>query len=176
MEDQFDAILYLGPPSIFTKSQLSRALCADRGYMEMRLWRLSLAPPPPGAPFVPADRLKQYCAVPDGNVEIPDTAPDITNGLREIIGNAALGRVDDLNSSRFAPESRQRLTAFLKANRPRFLGPLGKLESLILLADSTVDGKRVRRYRAQFATGRRILWTVGLSPEGAIVSLDPQPE
>jgi hypothetical protein len=57
MEDQFDALLYLGPPSDITISQLPVALCADRGYMEMRLQRLTLAGLQPQV-----DRLKQYCA------------------------------------------------------------------------------------------------------------------
>jgi hypothetical protein len=56
MEDQFDAVLYLGPPSDMTMSQLSVALCADRTYMEMRLERMTLA----GMRRL-VDRLKDYC-------------------------------------------------------------------------------------------------------------------
>lgn len=55
MEDQFDALLYLGPPSSMTRSRLSPALCADSAYMEMRLSRMSLVKQP-------TDGLKQYCA------------------------------------------------------------------------------------------------------------------
>lgn len=40
----WDAVLYLGPPSSFTVSQLPPALCADRRYMEMRLRRLATTP------------------------------------------------------------------------------------------------------------------------------------
>jgi hypothetical protein len=72
IEHQFDAILYLGPPSSMTISRLSPALCADSRYMEMRLGRLVLVRPPPGAPFNPADQLRDYCAHPEGNKEIPD--------------------------------------------------------------------------------------------------------
>jgi hypothetical protein len=61
MEDQFDALLYLGSPASITMSRLSPALCADTAYMQMRLWRMSLAPFPAG-PANPVDRLKQYCA------------------------------------------------------------------------------------------------------------------
>jgi hypothetical protein len=61
MEDQFDAILYLGPPSSMTVSRLPPTLCSDQAYMEMRLRRLSLVPPPPRATFSPADQLKDYC-------------------------------------------------------------------------------------------------------------------
>jgi hypothetical protein len=58
MEDQFDALLYLGPPSAITRSRLPPALCADPAYMKMRLERLALVGGPPGE----AERLKQYCA------------------------------------------------------------------------------------------------------------------
>ncbi len=61
-EDQVDAILYLGPPSAMTRSKIAPAFCADRAYMEMRLGRLSLVAPPPGAPINPADQLRQDCA------------------------------------------------------------------------------------------------------------------
>jgi hypothetical protein len=66
MEDQADAILYLGPPSSMTMSKLSPALCSDPVYMKMRLGRLSLVSPPAGATFSPADQLKDYCAHPEG--------------------------------------------------------------------------------------------------------------
>jgi hypothetical protein len=58
MEDQFDAILYLGPPSSITIAQLPRALCADASYMAMRLHRLTLMPGGQGQ----IDTLKSYCA------------------------------------------------------------------------------------------------------------------
>jgi hypothetical protein len=60
MEDQFNAILYLGSPSSITIAPLARELCADPGYLEMRVARMSLLPFPPG-PNNPIDRLKQYC-------------------------------------------------------------------------------------------------------------------
>jgi hypothetical protein len=44
LEDQFDALLYLGPPSTITLSQLSKSKCADKGYMKMRLDRMALVP------------------------------------------------------------------------------------------------------------------------------------
>jgi hypothetical protein len=61
MEDQFDAVLYLGPPSAITFSRLSPARCADADYMATRLRRMALMPGPPGSQS-PVDRLKQYCA------------------------------------------------------------------------------------------------------------------
>ena len=42
MEDEFDALLYLGPPSKMTKSRFPAALCRDESYMKMRLGRLAL--------------------------------------------------------------------------------------------------------------------------------------
>ena len=41
-EEQFDAVLYLGPPSGMTRSLLSPSLCRDAAYMDMRRERLSL--------------------------------------------------------------------------------------------------------------------------------------
>src|SRR5205814_6390640 len=47
--DRFNAVLYLGPPGEMTLSKLSRALCDDHTYLEMRLARLALIPSPPSA-------------------------------------------------------------------------------------------------------------------------------
>lgn len=172
MEEQFDAILYFGPPSAMTFAQLSPTLCSDKTYIQMRLSRLAMVPPPPGAPITPADRLKEYCANPQGTA-IADREPKITELVRQIIRDAAQGKVDPAS---IAPESRERLTKFLQQNGPRFLGRAGALESLTLLAETNVDGRRVRSYRAVFATGQKIRWSVGLSAAGAIMSLDPRPE
>jgi hypothetical protein len=42
MEDQFDAILYLGPPSAITFARVSRSSCADTDYISMRTRRMTL--------------------------------------------------------------------------------------------------------------------------------------
>jgi len=160
MEEQFDAILYLGPPSAMTMAQLSPALCSGLPSSSL-------------APTAPAARLKEYCATLGGNTEIPDREPAITYLIREMIRDAAQGKVDP---ARIAPESRERLIPFLQDIGPRFLGPAGALESLTLLVDTHEGGKHVRRYRAVFANGPKIIWTVGLSSAGSIVSLDPRPE
>jgi hypothetical protein len=173
LEDQFDAILYLGPPSSMTMSKLSLALCSDRAYMEMRLRRLALIPPPPGATFSPAQQLKDYCAHPEGYTEIPDREPAITELMRKTLRDAAYGKVDP---DSIAPESRERLISFLQRDGPRYLGTAGELKSLALLMDTDSGGKHVRRYRTVFASGLRIIWTVGLSSAGTIESLDPRPE
>jgi len=49
MQEQFDALLYLGPKSEITYAELQRSLCADPDYVEMRANRLS-AMRPLGAP------------------------------------------------------------------------------------------------------------------------------
>jgi hypothetical protein len=45
LEDEFDAMLYLGPASSMTISHLPASLCADRDYMKMRLARMALDVP-----------------------------------------------------------------------------------------------------------------------------------
>jgi hypothetical protein len=57
-EEQFDALLYLGPPSVATSPEpFSTALCAEPGYVDMRLRRLALAHLPPSE----TERLKKLC-------------------------------------------------------------------------------------------------------------------
>lgn len=58
MEDQFDAVLHLGPSAATTTAALYYPdMCVDRAYLEERLRRLTLGGPPGSA-----DRLRQYCA------------------------------------------------------------------------------------------------------------------
>jgi hypothetical protein len=61
MEDQFDAVLYLGDPAAITMSQMSPARCTDAAYMQMRLQRLALMPAPLAK--IQGDRVKADCAV-----------------------------------------------------------------------------------------------------------------
>jgi hypothetical protein len=60
MEDQFDAVLYLGPVSSITQSLLSPSLCADAEYRKMRLARMALEPAGPAAGNI--DIFKKECA------------------------------------------------------------------------------------------------------------------
>jgi hypothetical protein len=60
MAQQFDAVLYLGPPSSITFSEPSAALCADAEYTSMRLERLALGPLGAAGPDV--ERFKKRCA------------------------------------------------------------------------------------------------------------------
>jgi hypothetical protein len=57
MEDQFDALLYLGPPSTITMEDMAPQLCADARYMEMRRRRMSIA-----AAAAQIERLERYCS------------------------------------------------------------------------------------------------------------------
>lgn len=58
MEDQFDALLYLGPQSSMTMQRISPGRCAEASYLERRTRRMALLPGGQGQ----IDRLKQYCA------------------------------------------------------------------------------------------------------------------
>ncbi|HUO02597.1 MAG TPA: hypothetical protein VMU31_07445, partial [Rhizomicrobium sp.] len=75
MQEQFDAVLYLGPKSEITYAKLPKSLCADPGYVEMRANRLS-AMRPPGAPSTgpspAAEAFRMRCKA---ALEEPDAAP-----------------------------------------------------------------------------------------------------
>jgi hypothetical protein len=58
MEDQDDALLYLGPPTTITFGRLPAARCEDARYMQMRLRRIALMPTAQGI----VERLKRHCA------------------------------------------------------------------------------------------------------------------
>ena len=64
MQEQFDAVLYLGPKTEITYGKLPKSLCADPEYVEMRASRLS-AMRPPGAPTTgpspAADAFRKRC-------------------------------------------------------------------------------------------------------------------
>jgi hypothetical protein len=57
-EEQFDALLYLGPGLATEAEPLSARLCAEPGYVDMRLKRIALA----GLPPVEVERVKKLCA------------------------------------------------------------------------------------------------------------------
>jgi hypothetical protein len=60
MQDQFDAILYIGPKSSMTYSKLTKASCADQEYMQMRIGRMKINAGP-NAESVGA-KLQEYCS------------------------------------------------------------------------------------------------------------------
>jgi len=62
-EEQFDAVVYLGEPGEMTTANIGRARCEDAEYMQMRMARLALLKPPPGAPVASlGDLLRRSCA------------------------------------------------------------------------------------------------------------------
>ena len=58
MEEQFDALLYLGPPSSLTTATLPAALCQDQQFVRSRLERLARFSPP-----VEVENLKKACGL-----------------------------------------------------------------------------------------------------------------
>jgi hypothetical protein len=56
-DEQFDAVLYLGPSDGRSSEPLSRALCTEPGYVEMRLKRIALA----GLPPLEVERVHRLC-------------------------------------------------------------------------------------------------------------------
>jgi hypothetical protein len=172
MHEQFDAIMYLGSPATMTIATLAPALCADESYVAMRSGRLTLLPAPSDAPFNPADRLKARCAFPKADAAVVDTDPGFTGVVRATLIDAQQGQS---NPDRFSPDLRPRLVLFAQRYGPRMLGPMGELKALTLIGDATVAGQHLRRYRAEFVKGRMI-WTIGVSKEGTIGSMDPSRE
>lgn len=59
MQDQFDAILYIGPESSITYSKLTATQCADQEYMRMRLARMRITNAP--NPEAQGAELKASC-------------------------------------------------------------------------------------------------------------------
>ncbi len=59
MQDQFDAILYLGPQSSITYSTLTASQCADREYLAMRIGRMKINAGPNAA--TAGAELQEFC-------------------------------------------------------------------------------------------------------------------
>lgn len=60
IQDQFDALLYLGPQATLTTTTPSGARCSEPGYLQERLRRIALT----GIAAFEADRARQPCALP----------------------------------------------------------------------------------------------------------------
>ncbi len=58
MEDQFDALLYLGPAASLTYGTTPAELCQDSRFVETRLQRLALFAPP-----IEVDNFKRACGL-----------------------------------------------------------------------------------------------------------------
>jgi len=65
MEDEFDAMLYLGRRESLTISKLPPSLCADKAYVQMRLKRLALSVPQARQGFT--DAFRRACSLPPYN-------------------------------------------------------------------------------------------------------------
>lgn len=66
MEEQFDAIVWLGPPSALTIARITADQCANQQFMDMRLGRMALMLDMPGGGAeaeAAMNRLKRYCAM-----------------------------------------------------------------------------------------------------------------
>src|SRR5262245_60403027 len=74
--------------------------------------------------------------------------------------------------SAFETDPRERLAQFLQEFGRRTFGSSGTLESLTLLEDTTDSTKRRSRYLAAFGGGAKMIWTIALSANGAVVSFD----
>lgn len=60
MQDQFDAILYLGPAKSITYSTLTRSACTDQEYLQMRIGRMKISA---GTNAASAGKeLQEYCS------------------------------------------------------------------------------------------------------------------
>ena len=60
MQDQFDAVLYIGPESAITYSTLSKKMCADQEYKQMRIGRMKISA---GANAASAGaKLQEFCS------------------------------------------------------------------------------------------------------------------
>ena len=58
IDDHYDAVLSLGPPSAMTRGKLAYPRCAEPAYVEMRVGRMVLT----GMPATVGDRLAEECA------------------------------------------------------------------------------------------------------------------
>lgn len=60
MQDQFDAVLYVGPESWITYSKVTKKMCADQEYMQMRVGRMKLNAGPNAASA--GTKLQEFCS------------------------------------------------------------------------------------------------------------------
>jgi hypothetical protein len=68
LEEQYDGVIYLAPPSELSVARLAPERCRDAEYLRMRTQRmaLSLGIRPEGAPDDPIGQLRQYCKAQTG--------------------------------------------------------------------------------------------------------------
>lgn len=68
LAEQYDAVIYLAPPSALTVVRITAEQCRDSQYLRMRTQRMaiSLGIRPEGAPGDPIGQLRQYCETQTG--------------------------------------------------------------------------------------------------------------
>lgn len=108
-------------------------------------------------------------AAPDKS--IADKNPPMTALLKGVLLDAAQGKA---NAALFSPSAQEKV-AFVQRVGPRFLGPLGPLQSFTLLEQRDEGSRRTYRYRAVFKE-KTLVWTFELTQEGKIVNLQPAEE
>jgi hypothetical protein len=160
MQDQADAILYLAPRSEITYAKLSKSLCSDPDYVEMRVKRMS-AMGPPGATASPAaDSFRMRC---NEIVSGPRTTP--TPGLealaRRILEGDAKGEPPlDIMSPGLANAAQTQRDSLMKGHVRT--GPLKSL---------TFQGSGLNglgdTYLAVFEYNSRNI-SIGLGPDGKV--------
>ena len=103
---------------------------------------------------------------------IEDKDPKLTEELKRLLENAALGQVDP---SVFTPAALGQVVPMVRQAGPRMLGPLGPMQSFTLLEETTESAKRFRRYRAKYEK-MTLIWSFELTSDGKIINLEPKPE
>lgn len=114
------------------------------------LYEPALAPPPPAK-------------------AIPDTEPQVTELLKNVIAQIAAGKLD---LSSFTPEQQKDWTPDFQKGAQDFFAGQGALEKLELLSHKDENGVRVYRYRAKFAySPNPMTLTLRLAADGKIAGL-----
>lgn len=109
-----------------------------------------------------------------GETPIPDTEPQVTQILRQVLTDLAVGKAD---ASHFTPDMSAALTPAVIAQTNGNLAPAGafKPDALALMSRAEENGLRVYRYRALYGE-TPVVWTVHLTKEGKIAGMVPQGE
>jgi|GEM_PF-618048 len=166
MQEQFDALLYLGPKSEITYAGLQKSLCAEPDYVEMRANRLS-AMRPPGAPATgsspAADAFRMQCKE---AVEGPRTtaSPGTEAVLRRIVDGFIKGQPD---LDEMAPGLVNAVNAQWPGMRPTF----AKLGALTALTFKGVGPGGADIYEADFEHGQTEWRIAPLGADGKVAGL-----
>jgi CubicO group peptidase (beta-lactamase class C family) len=170
MQEQFDALLYLGPKSEITYAGLQKSLCADPDYVEMRANRLS-AMRPPGAPATgsspAADAFRLQCKE---AVEGPRTtaSPGTEAVLRRIIDGFINGQPD---FDEIAPDLVNAVKAQSAGMQPIF----ARLGALTAITFKGVGPGGADIYEGDFEHGQTEWRIAPLGADGKVAGLHFRP-